>query len=90
MGSSAESSAVDERFLELVARCLDEPSIRALENLQLDASGKERLALLAEKANEGQLTPEEASEYDRFIELADIVATIRLKGHQRFSRPSAA
>jgi hypothetical protein len=44
---------------------------------------KSRLELLAKKANEGQLTAEEAREYDRFIELGDIITTLRLKAERQ-------
>ena len=76
-------------MLESAARCLDAASVRALSELQLGNAVKERLDLLAAKANEGQLTPEEAGEYDRFIELGDILATLRLKA-ERQSRSAGA
>lgn len=80
---------VDDSLLESAARCLDAQSVRALGELNLSANAKARLDLLAGKANEGQLTPAEASEYDRFIELGDIIATLRLKAErQRGSVPS--
>jgi hypothetical protein len=47
--------------------------------LELDPAAKARLDSLAQNANEGLLTTDEAREYDRFIELGDIVATLRLK-----------
>ena len=54
--------------------------------LQLTDTARSRLDLLARKANEGQLTAEEAREYDRFIELGDIIATMRLKGDRQRRR----
>ena len=74
---------VDKSLLESAARCLDVDSVRALGELQLDQAAKARLELLAQKANEGQLAPEEAREYDRFIELEDILATLRLKAERQ-------
>ena len=41
---------------------------------------------LATKANEGTLTPEEAREYDKYIENMDFVALMRLKARTRVSR----
>lgn len=79
MNRNSAGAGVDDSLLESVAGCLDANSVRALGELQLDPLAKERLDLLARKANEGQLTPDEAGEYDRFIELGDIVATLRLK-----------
>lgn len=78
-----ESLGVDDSLLESAAQCLDAESVRALGELQLADTAKLRLDLLAEKANEGQLTAEEAREYDRFIELGDIIATLRLKAERQ-------
>jgi len=57
--------------------------VKALRKLQLADTALSRLDLLAQKANEGQLTPEEALEYDRFIQLGDIIATLHLKAERR-------
>ncbi len=80
---------VDESLLESAARCLDANSVRALGGLQLDQAARARLDALAEKANEGRLTPEEAREYDRFIELEDILATLRLKAERQLDSAGA-
>jgi len=74
---------VDDSLLESAARCLDAESVRALGTLQLAEAAQSRLESLAQKANEGQLTVEEAQEYDRFIELGDIIATLRLKAERQ-------
>ncbi len=81
---------VDDSLLESAARCLDWQSVRALGALSLTESAQTRLDLLANKANEGQLTPDEASEYDRFIELGDIIATLRLKAERQLGSASPA
>jgi hypothetical protein len=74
---------VDDSLLESAARCLDAKSVRALGALKLSRSAKARLDLLAQKANDGQLTQDETSEYNRFIELGDIIATLRLKAERQ-------
>jgi len=78
-----EDLGVDNSLLESVAKCLDAESVRALGTVQLSGAAKSRLELLAQKANEGQLTADEAREYDRFIELGDIIATLRLKAERQ-------
>jgi hypothetical protein len=62
---------------------MDADSLRALGDLRLDLAAKSRLDLPAQRPNEGLLTVEEAREYDRFIDLGDIVGTLRLtaEGH---------
>jgi hypothetical protein len=76
-------SGGDEILLESAACCLDAESVRALGGLQLKEAAKARLDLLARKAHEGHLLPDEAKEYDRVIELDDILATLRLKAERQ-------
>ena len=83
MPQSLIDLGLGDRLLESAAQCLDAESVRALAQLTLDGAAKARLDLLAQKANEGQLTAAEASEYDRFIELEDIIATLRLKAERQ-------
>ena len=90
MRQSPLELGVDDSLLESAARCLDAQSVRALGELILSEGAKARLDLLATKANDGQLTPAEASEYDRFIELGDIIATLRLKAERRLGSAAAA
>jgi hypothetical protein len=78
-----EDLGVDDSLLESAAKCLDAESVRALSTIELTGAAKSRLELLAKKANEGQLTAEEAREYDRFIELGDIITTLRLKADRQ-------
>lgn len=50
-----------------------------------DAEFQARLDALAEKANEGILTHEEAKEYNTYVELMDFVALLRLKAQAHVS-----
>ena len=83
MPQRATELGVDDGLLESAAQCLDEESVRALGELKLSDAVKSRLDLLARKANDGELTAEEAGEYDRFIELGDIIASLRLKAERQ-------
>ncbi len=85
MPHDTNAAAVDGSLLESAALCLDVASVRALGGLKLDVTAQARLDELARKANEGQLAAQEAAEYDRFIELSDILATLRLKAERQFS-----
>jgi hypothetical protein len=74
---------VDDSLLESAAKCLDAESVKALGALQLREPAQSRLKSLAEKANDRQLSSEEAHEYDSFIELDDIIAALRLKAKRK-------
>ena len=55
-----------------------------------DTEFQARLDELAEKANEGMLSADEAKEYDTYIELMDLVALMRLKARARIAgRPAS-
>ena len=80
-----EYLGIDENQLESAAKCLGAASVLGPDPLQLPEAAQLRLESLAEKANEGQLTADEANEYDRFIELGDVIAPLRLKAKRQES-----
>jgi hypothetical protein len=83
MNEAAKASPIDASLLDSAASCFDSETVRALSELALEGSVRDRLEFLASKANEGTLDPEESQEYRRFIELEDILATLRLKAERR-------
>jgi hypothetical protein len=89
MKNGSDSKSVADCLLESAARCLDSQSVRALGDLKLEAEAKQRLESIAEKANEGQLTSDEAAEYGRFIELEDVIASLRLKAGRYLTNVAA-
>ena len=74
---------MDDSLLESAALCLDAASVQALNGLKLEAKAQRRLDELARLANEGQLGADDAAAHDRFIELGDILATLRLKAERQ-------
>ena len=71
--------AILERAIAPVARCLNSESAAALLAAPADPQTQARLDELAEKANEGQLTPKETEEYDALILLGDLVAILQAR-----------
>jgi hypothetical protein len=84
-----ETTALDDSLLSTVAACLDAESVRALGEASLSDAATRRLEFLADQANEGLLTPEEAREYDRFIELSDVIAILRVRAERRLASNAA-
>lgn len=76
-GTATHSSL--ERAISPVARCLTTESAQALLAAPPDPQTQARLDELAEKANEGQLTPAETEEYDALILLGDLVAILQAR-----------
>lgn len=88
--SATPSSPLLEALAETVAACLDAPSLQAMAGLQLDAATRERLDELANKANEGQLTPEERAEYQAFIGISEFLGLAQLRARARLGLPLAS
>jgi hypothetical protein len=77
--SRSLDALVLERLLEPVTRALNVDTAKKLVRLKADAKVQARVAQLARKCNEGELTPAERAEYDRYIAFADFVAILQAK-----------
>ena len=75
---NAESSVLD-RLLESVSRCLNRESARALVELRADEAAQARIDELAQKCNEGTLTPEERHEYETYVHVGNLIAVLQAK-----------
>jgi hypothetical protein len=85
--SATSAPGLLEALAESVAACLDAASLRAMADLELDARTRERLDVLAEKANEGELTPEERAEYEGFIAANEFLGLTQLRARARLGLP---
>ena len=75
-----------ERFVNHLIRGFTPELARHFAELpQPNAEFQTRLDELADKANEGILSTDEAREYDTYIELIDFVALMRLKARASVS-----
>ncbi|HEY0455178.1 MAG TPA: hypothetical protein VGE41_02320 [Verrucomicrobiae bacterium] len=88
--ASSPSPPLLEALAERVAACLDSSSLAAIANLELDPGTCQRLDELASKANEGQLTREEQSEYQTFIDVSDFLGLAQLRARARLGLPLAS
>lgn len=68
-----------DRVLDPLAACLNGEAVESILNLRIDPEIQVRVAVLAERANEGELTPEEHDEYLSYIEAADMLSIFKLK-----------
>jgi hypothetical protein len=79
--SIAENSAMD-RVLRPLSECLTREAAARVLEFQIDDSVQARVRELAELANEGALTAEERSEYQSYIDAADMVTLFKLKARR--------
>ncbi len=77
------ASTVLDEFLDPVSRCFDAESARRLVALRVPAKVQERMDILAELANEGQLNDEERSAYEALINAADLVSILKVKARRQ-------
>ena len=80
----AELSVLDEVF-DPLSRCVDAQRIVAM---QVAESVHQRLAYLAEQANEGVLTDEERDEYDALISATSFLSILKMKARRQLGLTS--
>lgn len=73
------NTTVLDRFLRPFTECLTPEVAQRIVNLQLDAQSQARLAELATKASEGQLTDDERQEYEEFVEGIDLMGILKAR-----------
>ncbi len=77
-----EETAVIDRILDPVGRCLTPESARQLVALRADPAVQERIDELADKCAEGQLTPDERAEYEFYIAANNVIAILQAKARK--------
>ena len=78
-GESGMRSAVLDRLLEPVGQCLTVTTARRILDLRADRVAQARLEELAEKSNEGQLSPDERAEYELYVSTGAFIAILQAK-----------
>jgi hypothetical protein len=70
------------RVLDPLAHCLNREAAMRILDQRIDPEVQARVAVLAERANEGELTPEVRDEYLSYIEAADLLSIFKLKARR--------
>lgn len=83
---SRDTVALD-RILDPLARCLTPAAARALVTMRADPETQARVAELADKCNDGQLTREERREYEAFVRAIDLVSILQSKVRKLIAKP---
>ena len=80
--SPSTDSALLDRILDPFTRTLTPTAARALVKFRAGPDVQARIAELAEKCNEGQLTPKERAEYEAYVRAGDLVAILQSKARR--------
>ena len=78
------------KILDPVAHCFTPEVAKRVAELRADPAVQARVDELAEKCNEGAITPEEMAEYDAYIQAMDVVAVLQKKGRALIVQPHAS
>lgn len=89
MSLTAVEQPLVDRLLEPLSRCIRGVSEAELLNLRADATLQARIDELADKCDEGALTPEERVEDQTYVRFGNFVAILQAKARLRQSRSSA-
>lgn len=79
-----------ERLFEPVAAALNEEAARKILEIKADRKSQARVAKLAKKCNEGELTPEERREYESYVYASRVVSLLRAEALVLLARRARA
>jgi hypothetical protein len=77
-----ENTAAIDRIFDPLSRCLTPTVARRIVNLRADPELNARIHQLAGKANEGQLTVSELSEYDTYVRAIHFFTVLQSKARR--------
>lgn len=78
------------KILDPIAACFTPEVAERVIELHADPDVQMRIDELAEKCNEGMLTPEETAEYDAYIHAMDVVAVLQKKARSLLAQSPIA
>ncbi len=84
--NKTSNGRVLNRLLEPVSSSLNEEAARKLVGLKADRQARARVAKLARKCNEGELTAEERDEYEMYVMAGEFVAILQAKARLVLAR----
>jgi hypothetical protein len=88
--NSKVPSPVLERLVDPLSKCLTPESAKRLLELRADPQLQALVGQLAEKCNEGTLTPQEQVEYASYVSFETFVALLKSKARQLLAHSSGA
>lgn len=78
-----------DRFLAPVADAFTPEFARTVVDIRADDELQAHVNMLAQKANDGTITPGEDAEYKALIDAADLISVLQLKARRFLAKHSA-
>jgi hypothetical protein len=82
--------AVLDEILEPVTNAFSREVAQALVNIRAGEAAQARIADLADKCNEGQLTSTEQAEYESYVQAVDMISVLQAKARAWLAHHQAA
>ena len=79
---NGHAGAVLEEMLEPLSRCFGLETARALARFQVNERAQARVEELAQKCDEGQLTPDERDEYEAYVQASTVIGILQAKARR--------
>lgn len=79
-------NGVLSQLLEPVGRMMPREFAEELASMRAAPEVQARIDELAEKCNEGDLTPEERAEYEAYVEAIDVISLLQAKARAALAR----
>ena len=76
-------------MLEPLSRCFGLETARALVGLRVSGRTQARVHELAEKCNEGRLTPDERAEYEAYVQASTLIGILQAKARRALAQAKA-
>ena len=76
------SAATLDDLLDPLSKCLDAESARRVVELRVSEQVQNRVADLAQRANEGRLSLDERNEYEAIVNAEDLISILQLKAQR--------
>src|SRR5258706_9331647 len=70
-----------DEMLEPVTQSFSHEVAEAFVNLRASPTAQNRIAELAEKCNQGALSPAEQAEYETYVQTVDLISVLQAKAH---------
>jgi hypothetical protein len=84
--ATGHGSAILDEMLEPVSRSLGLKAARSLAALRVGTRTQARVEKLADKSNEGKLTPKERAEYEAYIQASTLIGILQAKARRILSK----
>jgi hypothetical protein len=78
MQGNASASVLD-RLLSPISQSLNPENARAIAEMEAPPEDQRRILELAEKCNQGGLTPDERDEYETYVHAGNLIAILQAK-----------